>query len=286
MDLLLSLLTKFFIYAIFLFSLNNIVIGKTGYWAIGHIAYFAIGALFTGVITVIFHFTGYYIYLALFGSIIISIIFSLIPALSILRLRGDFFIFVSITINELIKLLVELISGPSGFSNIPRPPGLTTDLSLMCLSSIIFLILVLYASIFKYHNLNYITTIVRQNEELAKVMGINVYYIRSIFIILGCATAGAAGSLFAFYSNSTDPQRFNINEAVILFALCAFGGIDSIRGTIIASMFYVLILFVLESIFKGLFQIYTTNITSIIFGLILIFSINFFPQGIMGKRGL
>jgi branched-chain amino acid transport system permease protein len=102
--------------------------------------------------------------------------------------------------------------------------------------------------------------------------------------ILGGALAGMSGSLFAFYSNGTDPQRFSLDEAIMLFALTILGGVDSIRGTIIATILYVLTIFTLESIFRGPLGIYAPRLVSILFGTLLILSINFMPKGIMGKR--
>ncbi|MBN1639574.1 MAG: branched-chain amino acid ABC transporter permease [Ignavibacteriales bacterium] len=286
MELIISLLTKSGIYAIFILSLNNIVMGKTGYWAVGHLALFAFGALITGIMTVILGISGIFVYLAFVISIFFSGILSLIPAISTLRIRGDFFIFISITLSEIVRVGAEYIAGPSGFSNISRPLGLSSDSSLMYFTLLIFLIAALYSYSMKKHPLKNISILARVAESSALSFGINVYNLRIKMFILGGMLAGMSGSLFAFYSNGTDPQRFNINEAIMLFALAILGGVDSIRGTIIATILYVITIFVLESLFRGPFGIYAPRLVSIFFGILLIFSINFMPKGIMGKRSI
>ena len=286
MELLYSLLTKFIIYSIFILSLNNFIIGKTGYWAIGHLGLFAAGALITGIMTIVWKLSGYFIYTTFVFSIFGALILSLIPAIGLIRLRGDFFIFISLAFVETIRVIIEIIAGPSGFSDIPRPPGLTTDLSFMLFCLSIFIIAVLYVLSLQTHPLHNISVLVRLSEPSAQSFGINTYKIRVGFFTIGGILASLSGCLFAFYSNGTDPQRLNLNEAVTLFALTILGGIDSVRGSVLAAAFYVLIIFFLESFLRGPLGVYAPKITSLIFGLILIFAINFLPKGIMGNRSL
>jgi branched-chain amino acid transport system permease protein len=114
--------------------------------------------------------------------------------------------------------------------------------------------------------------------------GINVLRNNVKIFILSSIIASISGILFAFYSTGTDPQRFSLNEAVILFALSIIGGIDSIKGSIIAAIFYVLVIYLLDSLFSGVSDIYATKIASLVFGLILILAIKYKPNGLFGKR--
>jgi branched-chain amino acid transport system permease protein len=283
MELLLSLLTKFFIYSIFLFSLNNII-GKSGYWAIGHICFFCIGALVTGILSVIYNFSGGLIYLTFIIAPIISAIISLLLSLSTNRLKGDFFIFISISIAVLCNLANEYVAGPSGFSGIKRPTGLTNDLSILLVSIAFFILAAIYIKSFNRHPLNRIYSISRTSEKSAMSFGINVLNNNVKLFILGSVLASVSGILFAFYSTGTDPQRFSLNEAIILFALAIIGGIDSIRGSVVAAAFYVLVIYMLDSLFTGVSDIYASKIATLVFGLLLIFAIRFYPYGFFGKR--
>jgi len=283
MELILSLITKFFIYSIFLFSLNN-VIGKSGYWAIGHICFFCIGALVTGILSVIYHFSESLIYLTFIIAPLISAIISLLLSLSTARLKGDFFIFISISIAILCNVANEYIAGPSGFSGIKRPIGLTSDISILFVSVAFFILAAIYIMSFSRHPLNRIYSLTRTSEKSAMSFGINVLKNNIKIFILGSILASISGILFAFYSTGTDPQRFNLNEAIILFALAIIGGIDSLRGSIIAAAFYVLVIYMLDSLFSGVSDIYASKIASLVFGLILILAIKYKPNGLFGKR--
>jgi branched-chain amino acid transport system permease protein len=283
LELILSLVTKLFIYSIFLFSLNNII-GKSGYWAIGHICFFCTGALVTGILSVILHFSGKLIYFTFIIAPVISAIISLLLSLSTSRLKGDFFIFISICIAVLCNLANEYIAGPSGFSRIKRPIGLTSDLSILFVSIAFFILAVIYIKGFSNHPLNRIFSLTRTSEKSAMSFGINVLNNNVKLFIMGSMLASVSGILFAFYSTGTDPQRFNLNEAIILFALAIIGGIDSIKGSIIAAAFYVLVIYMLDSLFTGVSDIYASKIATLVFGLLLILAIRYYPSGLFGKR--
>jgi branched-chain amino acid transport system permease protein len=178
----------------------------------------------------------------------------------------------------------EYIAGPSGFSGITRPAGMTSDLSVLIVSAAFFAMTAIYIKSFSRHPLNKIYSLIRTSEKSAMSFGINVLKNNVKLFTLGSITACISGILFAFYSTGTDPQRFNLNEAIILFALAIIGGIDSIKGSIIAAVFFVLVIYMLDSLFSGVSDIYASKIASMVFGLILILAIKYKPNGLFGKR--
>ncbi len=282
MELLISLLTKFFIYSIFLFSLNNII-GKSGYWAIGHICFFCTGAFVTGMLSSVFNISGGLLYFTFLIAPVTAILISLLLSLSTARLKGDFFIFISISIAVLCNLVNESVAGPSGFSGIKRPTGLTSDLSILILSIIFFILIAIYIKSLSRHPLVRIYALTRASEKSAMSFGIQILSNSVKLFILGSVMACLAGIMFAFYSTGTDPQRFNLSEAIILFALAIIGGIDSIKGSVVAAAFYVLVIYMLDSLFTGVSNMYASKIASLVFGVMLIIAIKFKPTGLFGK---
>jgi len=284
MDLIFSLITKFFIYSVFLFSLNNIVTAKSGFWAVGQISFFCIGALTTAVLSTEFNFSSCQIYLTFIISIGISVLISLILSISTIRLKGDFFIFISICIAQLCNTISEQLGGPSGYSGIIRPIGIQSDFSFMIFSLTLFIIVLLYILHFQRHPINQIYSLIRTSEQGASSFGINILKFRLNLFIFGGIIATISGILFAFCTNGTDPQRFSLNEAIILFALAIFGGMDSIKGSVVAAIFYVMVIQILDTLFSGIFKNYATPISTMIFGLVLLLVIRFKPEGLFGRR--
>ena len=269
-DLYLSLGIKVFIYGLYFLSLSTLLLGKTGYWAVGNLANFALGAFIYACGPLLLGISGALLYLWILFTIGAVTILALVPGLATLRLRGDFFAYVSICSVEVVRVLIEKVAGPSGFSHVPRPPGLAGEYGIFLISMLVFLIVAVWIHIFRYTRLELMFAVSRTSKPWAASMGISVQKIEvSMFGIAG-GLAGLSGVLFAIYSTGTDPIRFSLMEAVILFALAYIGGIKSVWATLISACLYVITTYALESAFRGTLEIYAPYITSLIFGVILI----------------
>jgi len=265
-----SLLTKAIIYAIYIISLNSWVVGKTGYWAIGHLAFFGLGALFTGIVTVIYGISGLLFYPVALCIILIVAFLSIIPAVITLRLKDHFFILFSIAICEIVRVMVEIIAGPGGFSHITRPPGLQSDLSLLIASLSIFCLSSFILNRFRQHPLNTVCSMIRTNEADALVNGFDVRRIRIGLFMMGGGLACLSGVLFALFTTGSDPQRFTLYEAAILFTLAVLGGLDSTLGAIGAGIFFSTFSFIFERLLRNDAAILGPKISLMLFGIILI----------------
>lgn len=275
-NIILSLLTKIAIYGTFIISFNVFVVGKTGYWAVGHLASFGIGTLIAGILGQYFSIMGpSLVWCAGLVGILAGGILSIIPAFATFRLRGDYFILVSIGICELTRVIMEAITGPGGLSNVPRPYGIQSDIGVLSASLILLIIAIIFSYTFQHHRLEILFSLTRSREELALTCGIDVWRQRiGIFIFAG-ALAGAAGALFAFYSGGTDPQRFTLHEAVELFVLAILSGVGTVSGSLAASTLFVLVSFSLQSLFREASGAFAPKLADIIFGILLILTAKF-----------
>lgn len=268
-----SITTKFAVYAVFLLSLNNIVLARTGLWPVGHLAFFGIGAFTLGFLTVTLHWSGILVYLAALIAVLIAALVSLIPAAATFRLRGDFFILVSLAMCELVRVAVQVVAGPGGFSGVPRPPGVTGDTTLMVVALCVLVLAALYSVALRKHRVETLCAIARAHEPTALTAGIDVQSLRTWLFAAGALLAATAGVLFAWYSTGTDPQRFTLTEAVILFTLAMLGGIDSIAGSLAAAAVFTVVTFFLDTILRGTAGVYAPRVADVIFGLILVITV-------------
>ena len=275
LNVILSLVTKIALYGTFIISFNVFVVGKTGYWAVGHLASFGIGALVAGLIgqQLALHGSALVWCAGVTGALVGGVL-SLVPAIATFRLRGDYFILVSIGICEVVRIAVEGITGPGGLSNVPRPLGCNSDLGIFIASLLLMLVAIAFACTFHRHRLETLFALTRSHEALALTCGIDVRRLRiGIFMFAGIL-AGAAGALFAFYSGGTDPQRFTLHEAVELFVLAMLAGAGSISGSLAASTLFVLVSFSLQSLFRGASGALAPKVADIVFGALLIVAAN------------
>lgn len=114
------------------------------------------------------------------------------------------------------------------------------------------------------------------SEDAATVLGIDVSgYKIKIFTLTG-VSAGVAGSLFAHYVTYIAPGNFTLDLSIWLVVILAIGGVRNISGVVMGAGFTTIFPFLL-----GPYQKYNM----LVFGIILVLVLMFFPGGITGVIG-
>lgn len=285
MELLASITANLILYTLLLLSLNNFIIGKTNILPVGHLAFFGIGAFITGILITDWYFSPWY---ALVIVTVLGLFVSVTVGLTTLRLAGDYFIVLSIALCEIVRSASISIRGPAGITGIARPKLLGLSLEntwvfIGCVLLPILILLLLIALRFKDSPLERICILIQQNEVMAKLQGIRVLYYKVGCFCIGSVIATLVGGLYTLYSRSTDPSVITIYQSILLFAMVLFGGINSIRGSIIGGMMLVLAPRVLEFLLNSpTSSYYSAQTIQLIYGVLMIIIIRFMPQGIMG----
>jgi len=275
-ELIASYLALYIIYSILIISLNNFIVGKTYIWSIGHLAFFGIGAFCTGILIQDFNFSGW---LALIISGIIGIILSFLIGLTTLKLKGDYFIILSIGISELVRALILQLKGPSGMTGIARPSLFTFSLEndWLFIGSVLIpflLIIIIIARRFGKSSLERLCALIRYNEDAAKLLGVSPLYYKVGCFILGSLVATIAGGFYTFYTKSTDPSIITIYQNILLFAMVLLGGINSLRGSLLGGLMLIIVPRILEFLISNpLASYYSAQLLQLIYGLLLILTI-------------
>ena len=284
MDLLINLSTKAVIYIVFLIALNSLMLGKMNLWAIGNVVYFSLGSFIAGFFSNNLAISGNSLYLLfLIVPVAVSIV-SLIFFYASRVFKQDFFLFFSLFFIELNFVANKIVAGSSGYSNIARPWGIQSDISLLIVSSIVLVICVIWMINFNKSRVDKIHTVIRNSEILAFSYGINTSKSQLPVFISSAIISGLMGVMFAFCTYGADPKLFTTSNIIVLFTLIILGGIDSIKGAIVAGLIFVFFTFSLESALSSTFQIHAPKITQIIFGILLIIIPFIMPKGMFGKR--
>lgn len=278
-----NIVTKTMLYIVFLLSLNSLMIGKTNLWAIGNIVFFSVGCFITGSFSTYFDDTNT-LYLMFFVVPVVVALLSLVFFYASRVFKADFFMFFSLFFIELNSVVNKLVAGSSGYSNIGRPWGLRSDLGLMLVVMLLMLLVIYGIFRFDHSRVAKLHTIIRNNDLLAASWGININKTQLPIFVASAVLSGLVGILFAFCTFGSDPNAFTTNNIVVLFALVVFCGVDSIKGSVVAGMIYVLFTFLLESALFKLYPLAAPKIAQIIFGLLLLFSPIIMPKGLFGKR--
>jgi len=266
------------VYVILSTSLN-LIMGYTGQLALGHAAFYGIGA-YTFTLLVLKTPTPYWI--AFVAGGVMAAIWAAFLGGIVLRLRGHYLAIVTLAFGEIVRVVlynwVDLTRGPMGLPDIP-PPAIFAY-TFHGLLPYYYLILFLAAvSYFVFWRLiksrqGRAFIAIREEETAAIAMGVNVTRMKILSFVVGCFFAGLAGSFISGYIRYIHPDNFTAWLSLMLNAMVVIGG----EGSMVGSVMGAIVLTVLPEMLRVAEQF-----RMVLYALALIVAIIFWPYGIAGK---
>jgi neutral amino acid transport system permease protein len=129
---------------------------------------------------------------------------------------------------------------------------------------------------------------IREDEEIPKALGKNVFWYKLQSLMLGGAIAGIAGAFFAWQLSAIYPDNFQPQLTFDCWIMVILGGSGNNIGTILGAVIYfaydALTREYLDNIFPNLSTEQAGAFRIMIIGLILIVLMVWRPQGILGKK--
>jgi len=279
-EFLIHVLIMIFFYAVLASSLN-LTVGFVGELSLGHAAFLGIGAYTAAILSSQY---GVPPLVCLLIAGCLAALAGLVIGAITLQLEGGFFVLITLAFAETMRLIVsnwiEFTRGPLGFSNIPPPRfsllgivfDFTSRIQFYYLALIILALTILAVAIFAQSTFRIGAVAVRENRRLAKAVGIDPFAQALITFVVGAFFAGIAGSFYANYISFVGPEVFGFGFTVTML-MVILGG----RGTVLGPL--------LGAVAVGASLEYLRFINEVrlsVFGLLLIFSSIFLPNGIAG----
>lgn len=275
----------FCIYSMLALSMNMIV-GLTGMFNLGHIAFFGIGAYCSALLA----FQGFPFPVCLLAGALLAGVIGYLIGLPTLKLKGDYLAIATLGLGESIKAVFNnwmgLTRGPMGLPGIPKP----TIFSLQIKTTEAYLIFVLlfFALTFlimeKLFRSPYGRVLkgIREDEFAAQALGKDVFRFKLHTLFLGCFFAGMAGSLYAHYISFIDPSSFTIQQTIFILIMVVLGGMGNNLGAVLGAVVIILIPELLRLL--NLPGHVTGPLKQMIFSTLLILLMLFRPRGILGRE--
>jgi branched-chain amino acid transport system permease protein len=228
----------------------NIVVGFAGLLDLGYVAFFAIGAYTMGVLTT----TGGELttsaeltfWQALPIAVIAAVLAGVILGVPVLHIRGDYLAIVTLGFGEIIRILAlsdmlkPHIGGSQGIVQVARPQigGLTIDdaQGFYYLILIACLIGAFVALRMKDSRSGRAWMAMREDEDVAQAMGINLVVTKLLAFGAGAAFSGLSGAIFASKLATIYPHSFNLLISINVLALIIVGGMGSIPGVVVGAL--------------------------------------------------
>lgn len=269
----------------------NIFLGMTGYVDFGYVAFMGVGTY--GMALTIIHLSQYQGlgYAALAIGFLMAVLFSTLLSLAVgavaLRLRGAYFAIATIGVNEGFRYLIEgarIWNGSEGLifmADLNRLLGREAASAMATFWSDVLVLIIAAAAavitlVYMRSKIGYALTALREDEDAAKVMGINVTKFKIIAFITSASFAGMVGA--ASWALKTPyvfpPEVFEIHYTIEAIIIVLLGGAGTLLGPVAGGVIY--------GLSKYYLSIFLPGIQLLIFAPIILVIIVLFPEGVVG----
>jgi branched-chain amino acid transport system permease protein len=278
-DYQLTVMSTAYIFALATLGLN-LITGYTGQFNLAHTGFMAVGAYTVGILTVD-HQVPFWIAFALSGFVAAFIGFFI--GLVSLRLKGHYFSIFTMCVGYIMYLVIEkwesLTHGTVGIIGIPAPGGfgpITFDTP-RPLYYLVFFFLVL-GTWLMHRIVNSLLgrtfVAIRNSDDLAESLGINLMRNKLLAFILSTFYAGVAGGLYAGFVRFLGPGLASIEQTFDMTMYMLVGGLGTLLGPLLGALMVPWLTQYLQFLQEYRF---------IVFGPILVLLVIFVPHGIVGS---
>ncbi|MBI3516318.1 MAG: branched-chain amino acid ABC transporter permease [Proteobacteria bacterium] len=275
----------------------NLLLGYTGQLSLGHVAFFGIGAYTSALLSRGFDLDVVLaaplevdpkpVWLAFAGAVIVASLFGWLIGKLSFRVRGAYFVIVTISFAQVMRLValnwVDLTEGPMALTNIPPLtmwiPGqgvvpLTKKVGnywlVLAVGTVCFLIVQRVVG----SRVGRAMIALRENEALARSVGVDVTRYLVVAAVLSAGMAGAAGALYAHYIRIVDPDIFAFIYTVTMVIMVVTGGKGTLAGPVVGGLIFGLLPELLRDVARP-------EVQWICYGVAMIVIVFFLPRGIV-----
>jgi branched-chain amino acid transport system permease protein len=229
----------------------NIVVGFAGLLDLGYVAFFALGAYTIGILTSPeIQWLGVQLtwWQALPFAVLVGVSAGVLLGIPVLQMRGDYLAIVTLGFGEIIRLiflsdwLKPLVGGSNGITQIPRAIRLPAGSGFSDQQVLFYVILAgilvaaFIATRLKYSRMGRNWAAMREDEDVAQAMGINLVRTKLMAFATGAGLSALGGAIFASKLTSVYPHSFNLLVSINILAVVIVGGLGSIPGVIVGAL--------------------------------------------------
>ena len=274
----LTVMSTAYIFALATVGLN-LITGYTGQFNLAHSGFMAVGAYTVGILTVD-HQWPFWAAFALSG--VTAAVLGFFLGIVSLRLKGHYFSIFTLCVGYIMFLVIEkwegLTHGTVGIIGIPAPgaiAGIAFDTP-RTLYYLVFAFLVL--GVWVMHRivrslLGRTFMAIRNSDELAESLGINLMRNKLLAFMLSVFYAGMAGGLYAGFVRFLGPGIAGVENTFDMTMYMLVGGIGTILGPLLGALSVPWLTQYLQFLQEYRF---------VVFGPLLVLLVIFLPHGVVG----
>ena len=241
----------------------NITLGFAGLLDLGFVAFFAMGAYTVGLLT---SYGEYGLAHLSFWTVVPIAIFvafmvGAFLGLPVLGMRGDYLAIATLGFGEIVRLLAgsdflgPWLGGPQGVIGIQKPclgflgPFLGNGIPRVCngwelsgpkeiyyLAVICAILVAFIATRLRDSRLGRAWMAIREDEDVAQALGVNLIQTKLLAYMLGASFAGLSGAIFGTLVGSIFASSMQLMVSINVVCLIIVGGMGSIPGVVVGAI--------------------------------------------------
>jgi branched-chain amino acid transport system permease protein len=260
----------------------NVAVGFAGLLVLGYAGFYGISAYVYMLLVRVLapnpaHGYTHWFWVLVPVCVIVAFLVGAVIGIPLLRTRGDYLAIITLGFGEIVRLVLNnmdsVTGGPQGITG--KAPAL---FAIQFKDPIHFYYLILagcVVAIFVADRLNNSRLgrawiAIREDEDVARAMGINIAGYKLLAFAIGASFAGAGGAIFAARQGTIFPADFTLLVSINVLCLIVIGGMGSIPGVVLGA----LILMGLPELLREIQQF-----RLLVYGFLLIIMMRFRPEG-------
>jgi len=257
----------------------NLVLGFSGVWNFGHLAFYAVGAYTAALLTL--HSPLPPIVNMMLGGLAASIV-AIVISIPVLRLRGIYVSLLTFGFAEVIRLLIIAdksgttggtygLSGFGGFGFEGLDLNVTANVNYWITLGFAALATIVVAMIMRTPLGNGFIAL-RDNSALAAARGLSPRTYQMLVFAISGFIAGVAGGLYAFVFGVVAPSLMGLGPMTLLVTMLVVGGLGTVMGPIVGTLLIAMVQAQLEQ---------WPEVRLMFLGVILLVMILAWPRGLV-----
>ena len=256
----------------------NILGGYTGYLSLGHSSFVGIGGYTIGCLFYAFHWSPFLTFpLAAVSAAVLALFIGIIC----FRIRGSYFLIATMLVLFIMQTLANNLPSITNGADGIDLPLFTSDFSkenriwfyvglgLMVLTTLV-------AFCIERSRLGLNLMAIREDEDVARTMGVKVVHCKAIAFMVSAALAGLLGAAYTYRAHVIEPTTaFSVEMSAAPIMMAILGGSRTWIGPLIGAVIYV--------VASNFLTLSVGNVFSdMLFAVFLICVVLLLPEGITG----
>ncbi|MGA7272652.1 MAG: branched-chain amino acid ABC transporter permease, partial [Acidimicrobiia bacterium] len=271
----------------------NIVVGQAGLLDLGYVAFFAVGAYTTAVLTSPLSpaFAPNLSWWVAFPIVlVVAAVAGIMVGTPVIRMRGDYLAIVTLGFGEIVRIVLlsdwlsPYFGGAQGIRRIPGIPIGGTQIGGTSINVFVYFVLALVA-IAAYiswrverSRVGRAWAAMREDEDVAEAVGIDTVKAKLLAFVTGAVLASFAGALFSAKVGTVFTNSFEILVSIVILVIVIVGGMGSIPGVAVGALVLIGVLGGPNQ--PGLLQEFG-EYKLLVYGALLVFMMLYRPEGLV-----